>query len=158
MMHLMVKLKNKISRYCRIDCLKSFLLWYKTGHKRDVRCSVYPNTMIIVDGMIEIENGELSVNASWTRGRKRRNMSSLIISKGSRFHCEGDFSLYQGASIFLAPNAVMRVRGGSFINTNTVINCFKYIEIGKGAFISDDVRIQDSDNHFVIENGIFFLL
>ena len=48
----------------------------------------------------------------------------------------------------------MLIKGTGFANTNTIINCFSYIEIGSGTYISDDVRIQDSDNHTVYENGV----
>jgi acetyltransferase-like isoleucine patch superfamily enzyme len=50
--------------------------------------------------------------------------------------------------------ATLYIKGNSFLNTNTVLNCFSYIEIGKGTMISDDVRIQDSDNHNIVINGI----
>lgn len=98
-------------------------------------------------------HGGLKLNATWNEGNKRRNKSELILDSKSELVIDGDFGMYQGASIYIAPGAKMLVKGSSFINTNTVINCFSYIEIGSHTFISDDVRIQDSDNHSIIVDG-----
>jgi acetyltransferase-like isoleucine patch superfamily enzyme len=35
------------------------------------------------------------------------------------------------------------------LNTNSTLNCFNHIEIGNGVNISDNVEIQDSDNHII---------
>lgn len=117
---------------------------------------IYPSSIIKIHktANLSIIKGTFSVNTSWTKGRKRKNKSELILSEESELIVENDFGLYQGASIYLASNAKMLIKGQSFANTNTQINCFNYIEIGKGTYISDDVRIQDSDNHYIIENGV----
>ena len=41
------------------------------------------------------------------------------------------------------------MKGRGFINTNSTINCFQSIEIGKGCGIADKVIIYDSYNHSV---------
>lgn len=94
------------------------------------------------------------INAAWTKGRQRRNTSELILCKNSKLFIDGNFAMYQGASVYVGENATLKIKGDSFINTNSVLNCFGYIEIGEGTMISDDVRVQDSDNHSVLDNGI----
>ena len=94
--------------------------------------------------------GELTVNDSWFDTRKRRFTSEFRLDKDATLNCEGDFKLFQGASIYVAPNARLVLRGGwSFLNTNSTLNCFHYIEIGLGCAISDNVCISDSDSHFI---------
>ena len=132
-------------------------VYYRVSLKLEQRVNfhIYPQSHIKIDrtAKLIIEKGTFSINNSWTQWRKRKDISSFIMCDHSALTVEGDFSLYQGASIYLAENAKMRIKGNSFANTNTQINCFNYIEIGQGTYISDDVRIQDSDNHFVIENN-----
>ena len=131
------------------------LYWAHRLHIAYHKIIVYPYSILRLskDAKISVTNGVLLINATWNEGNKRRNRSELILDSKSELIVNGDFGMYQGASIYIAPGAKMVVNGSSFINTNTVINCFSYIEIGSHTFISDDVRIQDSDNHYVISNG-----
>ena len=66
----------------------------------------------------------------------------------------GDFTMYEGSSIYVTPNAVLELNGGSFISIGTTIDCYRHIIIGRDCCISDFVRIKDSDSHSIIENGI----
>ena len=53
----------------------------------------------------------------------------------------------------MAPGAKLVVHGGwSFLNTNSTLNCFRHIEIGRGCSISDNVCIADSDSHHIDGN------
>jgi len=117
---------------------------------------IYSKSNIIIDksANLSVAQGSFMINNSWYNNKKRKNYAELILSLNSSLIIENDFSLYQGASIYLGPNAKMLIKGKGFANTNTQINCFNYIEIGEGTYISDDVRIQDSDNHYILENGI----
>lgn len=102
---------------------------------------------------VRIESGELTINASWFATRKRRYVSEFRLDRDSTFICEGDFKLFQGASIYVAPGAKLVLHGGwSFFNTNSTMNCFHYIEIGKGCSFSDNVCIADSDSHSIDGN------
>ena len=87
-------------------------------------------------------------------GNARRSVSELILDERATLDVTGNFALYQGASLYVAPDAQFIVHGSSYINTNSVVNCFSRIELGKDVAISDDVRIQDSDNHHIYENGV----
>lgn len=146
---------HRIDKWKDLDCFKTLYFWFRTPHPRRASFHICPKSIIQIDkeGQLSIEKGRTMINASWISGRKRQYVSQLIINKGSHLIIKDDFSLYQGASIYLAPNATMVIKGKSFVNTNTIINCFERIEIGLGTFIGDDVRIQDSDNHIIIEHG-----
>lgn len=97
-----------------------------------------------------IEAGELSINESWFETRQRRQVSEFRLDDESVFSCKGNFRLYQGASIYVAPHARLVLHGGnSFLNTNSTVNCFHHIEIGKDCAISDNVCISDSDSHYI---------
>ena len=112
---------------------------------------ICPKSIIDIDktAKVSFASGELVVNDSWFETRKRRYVSEFRLDKESTFVCEGDFKLYQGASIYVAPGAELVVHGGTFLNTNATLNCLHHIEIGKGCAISDNVCIADSDSHCI---------
>ena len=145
------KIIKRIHIFRQISVLKTFYYWLKIRYPRNCRFHIYTSSIVKIkkSANLILKYGEFKINASWTKGRSRRNISEFILCENSELIIEGDFGLYQGASIFLAPNAKMLIKGKGFANTNTIINCFRYIEIGSGTYISDDVRIQDSDNHTV---------
>lgn len=151
----MGKIKDRIRLWTEIDFFQSFKYWLKLRYPRCSKFHIYPRSIVRIErgGVLDIKKGQFLVNASWIKGRKRQYISQLIVNEGAKLIVEGSFGMYQGASIYLAPNAEMLIKGQSFINTNTVINCFSRIEIGKGTVIGDDVRIQDSDNHGILESG-----
>lgn len=150
------KIRKLYLKISKLDVLKTFKFWLRFRFSRDVNFHIFPNSILKIsrNAQLRIEKGEVLINASWTKGRERRNTSELILNNNSSLIIDGSFALYQGASIYVGENATLYIKGNSFANTNTVINCFTYIEIGRGTYISDDVRIQDSDNHTVFENGI----
>lgn len=106
--------------------------------------SISPNSLFDITA-----KGKLSVNSSWFKEKKRRNVSEFRLDNYSSFELQGDFKLYQGASIYVAPNAKLRIDGFGFMNTNSTLNCFEYIELGNDVAIADNVTISDSDNHSV---------
>ena len=118
---------------------------------RDASFHVCPHSIVSIDksAKVTIRSGELTVNDSWFETRKRRYVSEFRLDKDSTFVCDGDFRLYQGASVYVAPGAKLVVCGGTFLNTNATLNCFCNIEIGKGCAISDNVCIADSDSHCI---------
>jgi acetyltransferase-like isoleucine patch superfamily enzyme len=119
---------------------------------RDASFHVCPHSIVSIDksAKVTIKSGELTVNDSWFETRKRRYVSEFRLDKDSTFVCEGDFKLFQGASVYVAPGAQLVLHGGwSFLNTNSTLNCFHSIEIGEGCYISDNVSIADSDSHCI---------
>ena len=149
------KIKERIRLWAQIDLFQSIKYWLKLRYPRCSKFYIYPRSIVRIEkgGVLDIKKGHFLVNASWIKGRKRQYTSQLVVNKDAKLIVEGSFGMYQGASIYLAPKAEMLIKGQSFINTNTVINCFSRIEIGKGTVIGDDVRIQDSDNHGILESG-----
>lgn len=150
------KIIKNYSKAIKISVLKTAYYRFLLKLPRHVIFHIYPRSIIKIAPTAEFQlnKGEFMVNASWTQGRQRRNTSELILCDSSKLIVDGTFALYQGASMYVGKNATVRIKGNSFLNTNTVLNCFNYIEIGDDTIISDDVRIQDSDNHFVTENGV----
>lgn len=148
-------LKSRIiSKY---DLFSKLSFWntivFRIKFKKKIYLGRKVNYKIFKTANIEIEKGRFIVNDTWFNWRKRQYISQLVLLDNSTLKINGDFSMYQGASIFVDKNAKLIIHGNSYINTNTIINCFHYIEIGKRTFISDDVRIQDSDNHLIRVDG-----
>ena len=99
----------------------------------------------------EVEGkGRLEIGATWFEGRYRRYRSELRLADHSRLICRGRFKLYQGASIYVAPGAVLELNGKhGIMNTNSTLNCFKHIIIGDDCGIGDNVTISDSNHHSI---------
>jgi acetyltransferase-like isoleucine patch superfamily enzyme len=57
--------------------------------------------------------------------------------------------LYQGASIYVGPSAKLVIKGKGFMNTNSTLHCFDYIELGDDFAIADNVSISDSSIHSI---------
>ena len=116
---------------------------------------IFPRSIVRIDksAFVNLDKANVNLNASWVKGRARRNVAELTLSKNSKFSVNGNFSIYQGACIHVAEGAEMNIGSHSFINTNSVINCFERIDIGSNVAISDNVSITDSDNHSLIVDG-----
>lgn len=149
-----MKLMNKIRKarrfFIRVNVLKTLYWKFRLRLPREASFHVCPKSIIAIDksAKVSLGQGEVTINNSWFETRKRRYVSELRLEKNSTFVCEGDFRLFQGASIYVAPGAKLIVHGGgSFLNTNSTLNCFQHIEIGDGCSISDNVCIADSDSH-----------
>jgi len=132
------------------------MFWrYRLHLPRNASFHICPHSIVSIDKSadVKIDSGELVVNDSWFPTRKRRYISEFRLDQNSAFICEGDFRLFQGASIYVAPGAKLVLHGGwSFLNTNSTLNCFCHIEIGKRCSISDNVCIADSDSHCIDGN------
>jgi acetyltransferase-like isoleucine patch superfamily enzyme len=126
--------------------------WTKYNHSSKNRFQVFPQSIISIASNCNFEiakKGLLSVNSSWFNGDKRRVTSEFRLDVNSSFFCDGDFKLYQGASIYVAPKAKLVIKGFGFMNMNSTLNCFDYIELGNDVAIADNVTISDSDNHSI---------
>lgn len=145
---------KKIRRLIREFLQNKFplLYWTKLSCYRN-SFVVYGNSLIAISSQSSFllkKSARLIINASWFSGKKRRYVSEFRLDDYSTLICEDKFSLYQGASVYVAPNAKLVLKGGGgYLNTNATLNCFKYIEIGRDCGISDNVTICDSDNHTI---------
>ena len=143
---------KKLSRFIkRYSCLQTVFWRFRLRLPREASFHICPHSIVSIhpSAILRIK-GELAINDSWFDTRKRRFVSEFRMDKNATLVCEGDFKLFQGASIYVAPNARLIIHGGwSFLNTNSTLNCFHHIEIGKGCAISDNVCIADSDSHYI---------
>ena len=116
---------------------------------------VNDNCVISIDSssVLLIEK-TLEVNASWFNDKRRRFTSELRLAEKARLLCHSNFQLYQGASVYVAPSAVLELKGErGFMNTNSTLNCFDHIETGDDCGIGDNVIIADSDHHSINGNN-----
>lgn len=145
------KIRKLILFFNKYRCFQTIYWRYRLRLSREASFHICPHSIVSIhpDATLNLK-GELTVNDSWFDTRKRRYTSEFRIDKNALLNCEGDFKLFQGASIYVAPNARLVLRGGwSFLNTNSTLNCFHHIEIGLGCAISDNVCISDSDSHYI---------
>ena len=152
-------LRNKIRKaktfFTKYDVLKTIYWRFQLHLPRSASFHICPKSIVSIakNADVRIESGELAINDTWFATRKRRYVSEFRLDRGSTFVCKGDFKLFQGASIYVAPGAKLVLHGGwSFLNTNSTLNCFHHIEIGKRCSISDNVSIADSDSHCIDGN------
>lgn len=146
---------NKLIHYIRSYDVYTSLKWYfRLKLPRTVSFHIYPNSIVDISkkSKVNIEGGEFAINASWFKVRSRRYTSELRICMGGELIVKGNFYLYQGASIHVAEGAKLVLGKNSFLNTNSTLNCFKYIQIGENCAISDNVSIHDSDSHILNGN------
>lgn len=154
-----MSLKSKIRKLrafiLRFDAIKTIYWRLRLHLPRKASFHICPHSIVSIDKSadVKIDAGELVINDSWFPTRKRRYISEFRLDKNSTFICEGDFRLFQGASIYVAPGAKLLLHGGwTVMNTNATLNCFCHIEIGKRCSISDNVCIADSDSHCIDGN------
>ncbi|MGV8093838.1 MAG: acyltransferase [Mangrovibacterium sp.] len=145
---------KKIKRLSKEFLQKNFpkFYWTRLYFSKSEKFKVYEDSIISISphSIFRIyENGSLSINNSWFKGKKRRYFSEFRLDSYSIFECYDDFKLYQGASIYVAQKGKLVIKGRGFMNTNSTLNCFDYIELGDDCAIADNVSISDSDNHSV---------
>ena len=153
-MFMFKKLKLYRRYFKKYDVIQSLRWYFKLNLPNSASFHVYPHSIIDIKNgaMIDILDGEFAINASFFVSRKRRYVSELRVMEGGRLIVDGNFTLYQGASIFVAKSAILHLGKNSYLNTNTTLNCFHHIEIGSGCAISDNVCIFDSDSHILNGN------
>ena len=138
----------------RQKLIHSFPQFYFIFHKREHGHLIIGRESIVqIDFNAEIhidKYGGIEVNASWFGDKGRRYKSEFRIDNRASLICHSDFKLYQGASIYVGPGAVLELKGKKgFMNTNSTLNCFCHIEIGDDVGIGDNVTISDSDHHAI---------
>lgn len=131
-----------------IDSVPSLYFRFKG---RQCRLVIHPKSVVRLSRKCNFDiKGSFEVNASWFDGKTRRYTSELRLDDNSTLLCHSDFKLYQGASIYVAPGAVLELKGEKgFMNTNSTLNCFCNIEIGDDCGIGDNVTICDSNHHSI---------
>ena len=150
-MKILTKVKKALTYFVRYDVIQSLKWYFKLKLPRSASFHIYPNSIVDIQkgAIVDIQNGEFAINASWFETRKRRYVSELRVLKGGRLIVDGNFAIYQGASIRVGEGATLKLGTNSLLNTNSTLNCFESIEIGTGCAISDNVCIHDSDSHIL---------
>lgn len=152
----MLKKMKRICKDTERRILQRLVDWFPRyymiikGKKKDALV-IHPGSSVYLslDARLDIR-GRLEVGASWFEGKYKRYRSELRLAENSTLTCQGDYILYQGASVYVAPGAVLELKGTKgFLNTNATLNCFHHIVIGDDCGIGDNVKISDSDNHSI---------
>ena len=143
------------SGFLKLNILKTLYWHFRLKLPRLACLCIFPKSIVRIDrsAIVNLDKANMNINVSWVKGRARRDVAELTVSRNCKFSVDGNFSMYQGACIHVAEGAELRIGSNSFINTNSVINCFEHIEIGGNVAISDNVSISDSDSHSVVYNG-----
>lgn len=111
------------------------------------------NFKIKKGGKIYIKGGTFHVNNSWMPELKSK-LGELLMEPKSSLTVHGDFSMYNGTSVYLGPGASMELGKDSFFNNGCVVECYSKVTIGIACGISDNVRISDSDIHSMKSDGV----
>lgn len=145
------KIFSKILALKRVSIISSYYWSYKYATNKHARIIFYKGCTIDISkqAIVKVKNGIFEVNKSYFPNKPYPHKSEFRLSKNSELIIENNFSMYQGSGIYLAENARMVLKGNSYINTGSQIECYNNIEIGENTIISDNVRIQDSDIHQV---------
>ena len=81
----------------------------------------------------------------FSRNRKNRQESSLLLEKNSELKVGENVGLYNGVDIQVFQNAKLSIGGGTAINRFSQIICMQEISIGKNCGIARNVIIRDND-------------
>ena len=137
----------------KIDVIKSYLLSKKCGKNlngKKTKVRVFRNTILDIasDATIFVNNGNLSLNKSWS---KKGNLFPFLfyVGQGGTVRVEGTVDIDSGGKIYVNPKGVLNL-GSGYINHNVNISVFSEVTIGECCVISENVVIRDSDNHKII--------
>ena len=127
-MRILNKIRKALVYIKKYDVLQSLYWYFKLRMPCSASFHVYPNSIVDIqkDAVVDVKNGEFAINASWFETRKRRYVSELRVLKEGKLIVEGNFALYQGASIHVGEGAKLFLGSNSVINTNSTLNCFLY--------------------------------
>ena len=98
------------------------------------------------DGKIS-GSGSLTLGEAWAGTLTKP--SQILCSTGSELVLDGDFIIYNGATVGIQPNATLRL-GSGYISPGAWISCGASISIGKDVAIADQVIIRDWDGHKIV--------
>lgn len=137
--------------------LKSLLLNIRFGYfrKRQIQLKRGGSLVIHSTGQLVLNNGFLFINRKHFKNSYRPNPGLVWVEENASFRLDADhFSLCEGARIHVRPNAQLHIEGKGFINTDTEIDCYSKIFIGRGTIISSNCYITDSDQHRLIVDEV----
>ena len=109
------------------------------------------------NAIIQINKGSvIELSARFRLGLKQVNKSKMetrvLLEENSKLIVDGDFNVFAGSYIRIAPNSKLILHGG-FVNENVQLTAGDVIEIGKGFTCGRDVTIRSYDGHKIIAPG-----
>ena len=115
---------------------------------------------IILNGkrtIFQTDNGsKLLLGATFRTGikqvRKSKMETRILLEKDSQLVVDGNFSVYAGSYIRVAPNGKLILHGG-FVNENVQITAGSVVEIGSDFTCGRDVVIRSYDGHKIAYDG-----
>lgn len=136
-----------MAKYRNLQILSLFYqnIFNKRINRLDGKLIPYKKSIFILDKTAKIQlRGSLFTNTNCIKNNGRSTI--IRLDENSQLNVNGNFSAYYGADIIVFKNGELILNGG-FINSDVKIRCHEKIIIGKGAKISHDVTIMDSDAH-----------
>ena len=102
------------------------------------------------------EGSKIDLSATLTTSikqvRKSRMETRILLEKDSRLEIDGQFSVYAGSYIRVAPMGKLILHGG-FLNENVQITAGDVVEIGRDFTCGRDVVIRSYDGHKILRDG-----
>ena len=102
------------------------------------------------------EGSRIELSAAFTTGikqvKKSRMETRVLLEKDSRLVIDGQFSVYAGSYIRVAPKGKLILHGG-FLNENVQITAGDVVEIGSDFTCGRDVVIRSYDGHTILKEG-----
>ena len=80
--------------------------------------------------------------------------TEITMDSGSELRIGKNFKMRDGAKIRVRKGAKCIIGNNSSINSNNIIACHEYIEIGDDVQLSPNVQIYDHDHDFRVEGGV----
>ena len=107
--------------------------------------------------LIQIDKGaKMYLSAKLTTGTKQVHKSKtetrILLEKDSQLVIDGNFNVYAGSYIRVAPKGKLILHGG-FINENVQITAGDIVEIGEDFTCGRDVVIRSYDGHTICQEG-----
>lgn len=102
------------------------------------------------------KDSKLYLGASMRTGirqvRKSKMETRILLEKDSQLVVDGNFSVYAGSYIRVAPKGKLILHGG-FVNENVQITAGDIVEIGSDFTCGRDVVIRSYDGHKILRDG-----
>lgn len=154
-MSILRKIKKLTWMVANLNVVQTLSLYYKNRHSRSSSIHVINYSLINENTTAKIEleeNSHLEINRVNIK-RKKVKPCTLWLGKESVLHCNGSFTMYEGAAIVVLDKGLLEVGNSSYMN-ESLIQCATHISIGNGCAIAGGVLIQDTDFHPILdENG-----
>lgn len=146
--------RSFIIKIFRINFFTSLFFLFKTTKRN---CRLFPilfygkaYARIDRTSRIQITTGSLDFN--YGIQQYEPFIGFVEMQKNAQLIVNGPFSIFSGAHIIIANNAVLTL-GSGYINRSLRLKCFHSISIGNNVAISENVTIWDSDVHEVLRDN-----